>query len=102
MSRNLAAILFNQANQCLLVIQLGDVCVRCQSFHASKISLDVDPTNINREANARILVRLMSALGRALNKEVLLVRTNGKVRPLFRYRPGEGISELDNDECAGS
>lgn len=102
MLKNLSAILFNQANQCLLVIKLGDVCVRCQSFRTHEINLDVDPANIGRKANARILLRLMSALGRALNKEVLLVRANGKVKPLFRYRPGEGISELDNDECAGS
>ena len=75
----------------LLIILLGGFGVLCDLSTPSEIGLMLDLTMIDSDAKARTLFRVMSTLGRRLDKAVYLVPCSAKEYPAFEYHPGSGL-----------
>ena len=59
-----------------------------------EIELDIDPETIDSEIKAMIIFRLMSTVGRTLNKQVVLAAGDTDELPIFKYVPGSGLEYL--------
>jgi hypothetical protein len=73
----------------LLSLQLGGLRLECPCCNSATIRLRFDPVQIDTEDRARILFRLMSTVGRLLDRTVVLGPEAGT--PVFEYRPGSGL-----------
>ena len=83
-------VLSDPANQ-LLRIALGGVEFTCTLAPPAHIQLFFAARQIDRESHARILLRLLSTLGRTLDKEAALwIREQDTPVLLTSYRPGAG------------
>lgn len=91
---NIQEVLLDKAHSHLLAIGLDEITVNCHFFVTEEIELDLDPRDIDCEARARVIFRLMSTVGRVLKQEVILTRENCADRPIFTYKPGAGIRYL--------
>ena len=87
-------VLLDMESSGLLNIGLDEVAVNCHFLTPDEIQLDLDPGQIDNENKARIVFRLMSTIGRTLNKTVLLAPKNNEEDVIFRYEPGKGIEHL--------
>lgn len=87
-------IVLDREHQYLLSIRLDGVTVNCHFFTLVEIELDLDPKEIDSETRAKVIFRLMSTVGRVLNKQVILTPENAEEQPIFKYEPGAGIAYL--------
>ena len=87
-------IVLDREHAYLLSIRLDGVTVNCHFFTSVEIELDLDPQEIDSESKAKVIFRLMSTVGRVLNKQVILTLENAKEQPVFKYEPGAGIEYL--------
>ena len=87
-------ILLDREHPYLLSIRLDGVTVNCHFFTPVEIELDLDPQEIDSETKAKVIFRLMSTVGRVLNKQVILTPENAEEQPIFKYEPGAGIEYL--------
>ena len=78
----------------LLAINLGGVSLNCHFFVLDQIELDFDLGDIRSEAQAKVVFRLMSTIGRVLDKVVILTYENEDQQPIFKYQPGKGLEYL--------
>ncbi|MDE1461105.1 hypothetical protein [Spartinivicinus poritis] len=81
-------------DDCLLAIDLGKVqlfgILKCKAI----LKLLFSSSQIDCEANANVVFRVMSTLGRQLNKPVMLVTEQNRARPIFYYLPRQGLTYL--------
>jgi hypothetical protein len=87
-------VVVDQDHAHLLVIVLDGVTVNCHFLVLEEIELDFDPREIDCEAKAKVVFRLMSTVGRVLNKQVILMPETADGKPTFKYEPGVGIRHL--------
>lgn len=79
--------LFCSPHRYLLNLDLAEVALRCHIDDLRRLDLEFDPAGIDSESRAVILFRIMSMLGRRLQREIVLTHPV-RLQPLFRYRPG--------------
>jgi hypothetical protein len=91
---NIWDIVLDQKHACQLSIRLNGITAHCYFLLADEIELEIDPVEIDGEAKAKVVFRLMSTVGRTLNKHVVLTLENNGEKPAFRYEPGSGIKYL--------
>jgi hypothetical protein len=91
---NIWDVVLDQLHACQLSIHLNGVTVNCHLLVPGEIELDIDPEEVDSETRARIVFRLMSTVGRTLNKQVVLTRGNIDEVPIFKYVPGSGLEYL--------
>lgn len=83
---------FTSPHRYLLSLDLAGVQLRCHLDDLQRLDLEFDPGTVDSPGRALILFRIMSMLGRRLNREVQLTHP-ARAAPLFRYRPGNGPVE---------
>ena len=91
---SIAEVVIDQIHTHLLTIGLDGVAVNCHFFIPEEIELDLDPREIDNESKAMVVFRLMSTVGRTLNKQVILTPENTEGQPIFKYEPGAGIKHI--------
>lgn len=91
-------IVLNQQQSPCLTLHLDGVTVRCHFSTPENITLDFDPKEIDNEPRAKVIFRLMSTVGRTLNKPVTLTPENNEHKILFIYQPGKGIDYIASKE----
>ena len=84
-------IVFDREHAYLLSIRLDGITVNSHLYRPAEIELEFDPQEIDSETKAKVIFRLMSTVGRVLNKKVILTPHNVKKQPIFKYEPGAGI-----------
>ncbi|MGI0117753.1 hypothetical protein [Zooshikella sp. RANM57] len=77
-----------------LIITLNTIKLCCEFAKGQQIILTFDPSEVDDEIKARIIFRLMSTVGRRLDKCVILALDDGINKTLFEYTPGEGLKYL--------
>jgi hypothetical protein len=92
--QSIAEVVISQDHPYLLTIGLDGLTVNCHFFIPEEIELNIDPREIDSEAKAKVVFRLMSTVGRALNKQVILTPENNEERLIFKYEPGAGIKHM--------
>jgi hypothetical protein len=96
------SVLSDTQNHFVLSILLDGVTALGPLSGSDHIGLLINPWEIDDEAKARILFRLMSTIGRALEEKVLLVREHEEDIPVFEYVPGKGIEYLGNTDTVST
>ncbi|MCX4024825.1 hypothetical protein H0A36_10965 [Endozoicomonas sp. SM1973] len=78
----------------LLAIDLGKIqlfgILKCKAI----LKLLFSSSQIDCEVNAKVVFRVMTTLGRQLNKPVMLVTEQNRARPIFYYLPHQGLTYL--------
>ena len=92
---------FSPDGLCMLSIYLDGVQVICPFLEINNITLTLDPKEIDNELKAKVIFRLMSTVGRTLDKTVTLYADISLKRPVFIYRPGTGL-EYHKQDYGGS
>ena len=94
---NIWDVVLDQMHACQLSIHLNGVTVNCHLLVPGEIELDIDPEEVDSETRAKVVFRLMSTVGRTLNKQVVLTRGNIDEVPIFKYVPGSGAAVWCNE-----
>ncbi|WP_163834471.1 hypothetical protein [Spartinivicinus ruber] len=87
-------LLLEAGDDCLLSIDLGKVQLFGILKRWTMLTLLFKSSQIDCEANAKVVFRVMTTLGRQLNKPVILVTEQNRARPIFYYLPGQGLTYL--------
>jgi|GEM_PF-2480153 len=87
-------VLQDKSHNYLLAVHLGGVNIQCDFASSKQITLEFDPLEIDDEFKANLIFRLMSTIGRTLDKSVVCAQANGVEKAIFQYRPGETIEYL--------
>ncbi|MBU2710501.1 hypothetical protein [Zooshikella harenae] len=77
-----------------LIITLNMIKLYCDFAKVQQIILIFEPTEVDDEIKAKIIFRLMSTVGRILDKKVVLTQENKNNKILFEYVSGEGLEYL--------
>jgi hypothetical protein len=72
----------------LLAVQAGDVNIHCHFFLKDEIEFDVNPREIEGEAQEHEVVRFMRGLAKALGKQVVLTMEGAPDWVYLRVDPG--------------
>lgn len=68
-----------------LAIDLGGVILNCHFFTSDEIELDLDPRQVNSQADLDNVLNFMSALGSRLSRDVILTEENSPKYNWFTY-----------------
>jgi hypothetical protein len=81
--------IFERANEvrAFLEIDVESVFIHCHFFWHKEIEFDIDPRQVDSEQKERGITDFMVALGKLLNKEVILTLENWQEAVLLAYRP---------------
>ena len=91
---NFAAFINDRSHQYLLSVNLGGVDMNCPFNSADQIELLFDPVMIDDEFKANLIFRLMSTIGRTLDKPVYCAHVDVYRDPVFQYTPGQSVEYL--------
>lgn len=91
---NFAKVINDNSHQYLLSVNLGGVDMDCPFNTPDQIELVFDPVMIDDEFKANLVFRLMSTIGRTLDKPVYCSHTDEKRLPVFEYQPGQAVEYL--------
>lgn len=82
----------------VLCIQAGPVLIGCHFFDEMEIEFNIDPREIQNEAQAEAFFGFMRQIGNLLRKEVILTHEGGQSEVIFKFLPGSG--EIQYTPCA--
>lgn len=82
-------------DQLELELRTGPLAMRCRYLAADQVIIVINAADIRDAAAARIVLRLMSTLGRLLESTTRLVRDRETGNLLLRYQPGQGLSQRE-------
>ena len=88
---NLTDVLNNSQHDYLLKMHFGGVNIQCDFLTPEQIQLAIDPSEIDDEFKANLIFRLMSTIGRTLDKPVVFAQGNQQEKTIFEYKPGETV-----------
>lgn len=84
------SILNQNNNPYHLTLQLDDILLSCYFETPEQIQFEFETSSINNEFKANAILRLMSTMGRVLNKSVTMVKPDIE-KKLFEYKPGDSF-----------
>jgi len=73
----------------MLELHVGSVRVRCHFFCSSEMELDVDPRDIQSQADLNNLTNFIVRLGKIVDKNVYFSPENAAETPIFEYHAAE-------------
>ena len=83
-----AATIFTARDVChLLTVIVGSVQINCHFFVVSEIELDIDPREIQSEADHRSIFEFLEQLGLAIGKKLTVTPENSSNHPFVAYDP---------------
>jgi len=91
-----ATVINDPSHDYLLSVNLGGVDMNCPMNAADQIELVFDPVMIDDEFKANLIFRLMSTIGRTLDKPVYCSHTDENRHPVFEYKPGHTVEYLSS------
>lgn len=71
----------------LLAVDVEGVLVHCHFFRHKEIEFDIDPREVDSEQREAAIVEFMRALGKLLNKAVILTPENDPGTAILTYSP---------------
>ncbi len=80
---------FRSSHRYLLLLEMGGLRFAWRLADMRTLDFELVPDAVDGPARGKLVLRLMSSLGRRLAKEVVLVHPRDG-RALYRYRPGAG------------
>lgn len=86
------------ASNAFCSISAGSISIRCHFFNDWELEFDVDPREIQGEAQAEEVFAFMRQIGQLLSKEVILTAENLRSAVIFKSLPGVG--QLQYIPCA--
>lgn len=87
---NFEQVFYQNENPFHLTLQLDDILLNCYLGRSDQIQLEFETSNINNEFKANAVLRLMSTVGRVLNKPVTMVKQDSEDK-IFEYKPGDNF-----------
>jgi hypothetical protein len=72
-----------------LQIDVEGVILHCHFFWHKEVEFDLDPRQVDSKQKEQGITGFMRALGRLLDKEVVLTPENLETNPFLRYVPGQ-------------
>ena len=86
---------FRSGHANTLIVHFDSIILTCNFQAPWSIELKFDPIVIDNEAKAKVVFRVMSTVGRTLDKTVSLTSETDH-KPLLEYVPGSGIKYAGN------
>lgn len=84
-----SSTIFEQRNEraAFLTIDVESVIIYCHFFRRKEIEFNIDPSQVESDQKEEGVTNFMRALGRLLNKEVILTPENRQETSLLTYLP---------------